>query len=70
MKKTFKPFVKVNHRNGAVFLHIVRMSVLGRTSTVMRLSPTDAEAIGGELRQCALRARGRVKVANGGRGGG
>lgn len=53
-----KPFLKINHRFGKVFLHFVRMSKLGRVSTVYRMAPEEAERLGRELVGLAERAKG------------
>lgn len=54
-----KPFLKVNHRNKHVFLHLVRMSRIGRTTTMMRMKPDEAERLWNTLIDLASRARGK-----------
>jgi hypothetical protein len=53
--------VKVGHRNGAVFLRLIRKTSLGRTSTLAILTPAHADEIADQLRDCARRARKEPK---------
>jgi len=53
-----RSFIKVCHRNGAVFVRLVYASRLGRASRVCRLESADAEAFGLEVVRAAKAARG------------
>lgn len=50
-------FAKLHHRNGAVFLRIVN----GLITTVCRMSPADAAAMGERMIELAARAAGKRK---------
>jgi len=48
------PFLKVCHRNGAVFLRLVHTGVLGlRETQMLRLTPAQARELGQELARLA-----------------
>jgi hypothetical protein len=51
------PYLTTNQRFGGVFVRLVRMSRLGRTSHVVRLSPAEADRLADALRDCAAGAR-------------
>lgn len=54
--------IKVNHRYGHVFLHLVRTGRRGRTTTVVKLKPEAAAMIGAALQGAAERAKPKLKV--------
>lgn len=65
-RNTFKPFAKVGHRNGRVFLRIVRMTKYDRAATMLRMTPTEAsdllQQLDDAIRKVSIR---KFRISNG-----